>query len=305
MATKSSNKLFEDFKAIYFPLRNSLFMYRWIVNFYSTVQWAFLKKKFQKTIATSNTTSKVISDLNKDGIAFTNLKELFPETDWLERLQSWTMANEANLSPKGKKKFLLTYFGKDESILDINLNNPFMHLYLDDKILEIVCGYLGYLPQLNYLTIEKTIPTNEATPVFSQNWHRDPEEKKTIKVFIYVSNVLQVNGPFIYAKKSQPSSKHSTSRAFPQKLPYGSYPNESDVLSAINPEDVVIAEGKAGTVIFCDTAGLHRGGLAKSGERIMSTAFYPSKKWTEPPSIKKANSLNSPLLSDLASRIAQ
>ena len=307
MATKSDRKLIEGLKIPYFMLRNSLFVYRWVVNFRSTLQWIFLNKKFKKTRAADITVNNIVANLNKDGIAFTSLKELLPETNWLEMLQSWIIANETNLRPKRKKKFLLSYFGfdNDDSVLDIDLSNPFMRFYLHDKVLEIVCEYLGYVPQLNYLTVEKTIPVDEVSPVFSQNWHRDPEEKKTMKVFIYLSDVFLVNGPFIYAKKSQPSSKHFTNRVHPQKLPYGSYPNENDVLQKINSENIVLAEGKAGTVIFCDTAGLHRGGLAKSGERIMSTAFYPSKKWTERPLIKKSNLYNSSLLSELASKIVQ
>ena len=305
MATKSNSKIIEVIKFIYFPLRNSLFVYRWVVNFGSTIQWAFLKKKFKKSELTNEIIDNVLFDLNRDGIAFTNLAELYPETNWLGRFQSWISSNEINLTPKNKKKFLLSYLGKDNLSLDIDMSNPFMRFYLEDRVLKIACEYLGYVPQLNYLTIEKTIPTDEVSPVHSQNWHRDPEEKKTIKVFIYVGDVELDNGPFIYVKNSQPSSKHINSRWFPQKLPYGSYPNENDVLQAINPADIVIAEGKAGTVIFCDTAGLHRGGLAKSGERIMSTAFYPSKKWTEAPLIKKTKLYDSALLSKLANNVAQ
>jgi hypothetical protein len=44
-------------------------------------------------------------DLDKDGIAFTSLKELFPETNWLEILQSWIIANKTNLSSKKRKYF--------------------------------------------------------------------------------------------------------------------------------------------------------------------------------------------------------
>ena len=39
--------------------------------------------------------------------------------------------------------------------------------------------------------------------------------------------------------------------------------------------------GKAGTMIFCDTAGIHRGGYATKNERIMFTAGYrtPASPW--------------------------
>ena len=197
MATKSDSKLIENLKSPYFTLRNSLIV--------MLTPWVFIKKQFKKTRTADMTINKILASLNQDGIAFTSLKELFPETNWLEMLQSWIIANEINLRPKRKKKFLLSYFGldNDDSVLDIDLSNPFMRFYLDDKVLEIVCEYLGYVPQLNSLTVEKTIPVDEASSVFSQNWHRDPEEKRTIKVFVYINEVTNDNGPFVYIKKSQ------------------------------------------------------------------------------------------------------
>ena len=53
MATKSNVKIIEVIKFIYFPLWNSLFVYRWMINFCSTLQWAFLKKKFKKSELTN------------------------------------------------------------------------------------------------------------------------------------------------------------------------------------------------------------------------------------------------------------
>ena len=41
-------------------------------------------------------------------------------------------------------------------------------------------------------------------------------------------------------------------------------------------EDVAVMVGKAGTLIFCDTTGLHRGGFAVEGHRLMYTSVYAS-----------------------------
>ena len=44
----------------------------------------------------------------------------------------------------------------------------------------------------------------------------------------------------------------------------------------IPPEAIKTFTGKAGTMIFCDTSGLHQGGYATGKERIMSTFGYYS-----------------------------
>ena len=280
MGTKSSNSFVENFKLFYYPFRNSVFIYKYILNLTDVLRWIVLKSK--NSSLNSSINQKIIDDLKSQGIAFTNLDEIFPNENFLVRMQQWIASNENNLRSKPKKKFLLSYFDRDDNIVEIDTSNPFFNFYLSNKILFLVSSYLGYVPQLNYLLVEKTIPIEkDAESSYSQNWHRDPEEKRTIKVFVYINEVSKDNGPFVYIKKSQPTGKGTLSKFAPQKLPYGSYPEANLVSSLTQDKDIVIAVGKPGTVIFCDTAGLHRGGLSFSGERIMSTGFYPSKKWSE------------------------
>jgi hypothetical protein len=108
-------------------------------------------------------------------------------------------------------------------------------------------------------------------PIASQNWHRDGEDRQVLKIFIYLNDVDEETGPFMYVKESIKGLKYG--KLFPQRPPEGSYPNES-VDKAVSPEDIKLCLGKAGTVIFCDTTGLHRGGYAFSKERTMFTASY-------------------------------
>ena len=235
---------------------------------------------------------KILSDLKRDGIAFSNLNEIFPDGDFITKMRKWVADNEKNLYHKSKKKFLLSYFGQQHDLIELDLTNPFFDFYLSERIIHLVSSYLDYVPQLNYVSVEKTIPTEtNSGPSQSQNWHRDPEEKKMIKVFIYLNDVNENNGPFIYIKRSQPTGKSPLSRFAPQKLPYGSYPEEKSVLAKVDISDLVTATGTAGTVVFCDTAGLHRGGLSFLGNRIMATGFYPSIRWTEPSLINVPESL--------------
>jgi len=288
----------------FYSIRNQRFIYRWITNLKDTLAYLiFVKNYASKT--DDKIRRKVLSDLKLYGIAFLAIDDIFPETDYLYRMKNWLNQNEINLVLKRNKKFLMSYHGNENSILDLDTNNPFIDFYLSDPILTIVCDYLGYVPQLNYLRIEKTLVMAGSGPQDSQNWHRDPEEQKMIKVFIYLNEVNENNGPFFYIKGSQPSSKSSIRTIAPQYLPQGSYPAEATVKQAIDLETIVCAKGKSGTIIFCDTAGLHRGGFAVGSERIMSTAFFPSKKWSEPAALRKSEKNHFDTYSGLAKKILQ
>lgn len=264
-------------KRIYYRIRNNQWIYLNLINFRE-------KRLVKKSLGSSlhSTQGRILQELRSNGIAFSNLLEIFPERDFLSEFQKWIEKSESNLRQRSKKKFLLSYYGTDAPDREIDLSNPFVKFYLNDKILSIACQYLGYVPQLFEVYIEKTIPLSENTPQFSQNWHRDPEEKRTIKVFVYLNDVDENSGPFTYVKKSAPSNDSPYSRLFPQDLPWGSYPSASDVQNSVEKEDLLVATAKQGTVIFCDTSGLHKGGHAVKNYRIMSTGFYPSKHYTEP-----------------------
>ncbi len=283
MATRSNSKVIEFIKRMYYPIRNAQFIYVNLINLESLVSWRKRRSEYAEII---DRNSRILRDLNENGIAFANIESLLLNSRLFAQMEKWINSNEVNLVQKDKKRFLLSYFGRTHAKITLDTTNPFFDFYLSDSIIAICSEYLGYIPQLNYLSIEKTIPINEGLPpTHSQNWHRDPEEKRTLKVFIYVNDVDDNNGPFIYIKGSQATGKSKYSRVFPQTLPYGSYPSDVEIDSLVNQKDMITAVGKKGTVIFCDTSGLHRGGLATKGERIMSTGFYPSKKWTESPGV--------------------
>lgn len=136
-------------------------------------------------------------------------------------------------------------------------------------------AYLRQWSRFYYYYLGETLPAPNAEPVGSQRWHRDPEDKRMCKVFIYLTDVDSVEaGPFTYLKGSQ---EYGDYRAyFPQKFPQGSYPALGAVEKIADPKDIFTCLGKAGTIIFCDTSGLHRGGLSTSISRTMFTAGFSS-----------------------------
>jgi len=273
MAT-SSSKYKEIVKRMYYSVRNSRVVYLNIVNLQQKKALGTFDFKI------SDTQKKVLNDLNLNGVSVINFSDLLDES-LLNNMSEWIVNNEKNLTTKHKKKFLLSYFGTENKELLLDVTNPFVRFYLSSEILEITSLYLGYIPQLFEVYVEKTIPVGLENPTYSQNWHRDPEEKRTLKVFVYLSDVTDDAGPFTYVMGSAPTGMGKYKKLFPQKLPHGSYPSEMDVSSKIGLTDLLTATGIKGSIIFCDTSGLHRGGYAKSQHRIMATGFYPSKHYSE------------------------
>jgi hypothetical protein len=107
--------------------------------------------------------------------------------------------------------------------------------------------------------------------VASQRWHRDPEDDHIVKMFIYFSDVDEEAGPFEYVRDSAAGGKYG------DVFPWGQghrYPSAGELEAAVDADDRVTMTGPAGTVIFCDTAGFHRGGFARTRPRILMISTF-------------------------------
>ena len=87
-------------------------------------------------------------------------------------------------------------------------DSPLLKVALDKTLLEIVSTYLGMWPRLHAVGAWLNFPTEDEAKE-AQLWHRDPEDMKIIKVFIYLNDVGAENGPFCYIPKTHPFSSHA------------------------------------------------------------------------------------------------
>jgi hypothetical protein len=212
----------------------------------------------------------IVRDLKENGIAVTHLDALFPGENVLEALRGVVAELKKNMSPSAKKSFLSELLPRNPVL---TLHDPLVQFSLSDKILNAVNAYVGVYAHFYLYTLNITLPVGgDREAIFSQRWHRDPEDKKFCKVFVYLTDVDETSGPFTYVKKSNYGNQWRY--LFPQKPPHGIYPPTGEVEKVIPQSDMISCTGKAGTVIFCDTSGLHRGGYATEKERIMFTAGY-------------------------------
>jgi hypothetical protein len=287
---------------VYLGIRAYFSIRHWI-PVWRLLNWrgVLLKKKF--TLMPTETVSKRIADeLKRNGIAVSSVDELFPGENLAEKLAKYALEERVKAEKKlGYNKKFLEYLW--DYVPRLDAGNPFLRTVLDRKPVTIISEYLGCLPKFYQYTLNVTLPVSEgASPQKSQKWHRDPEDKRMCKVFIYLTDVDESAGPFIYVLGSQYGGKWR--RISPQKPPLGAHVFEEEV-GSIPEKCIMPATGKAGTVIFCDTTGIHRGGYATAKERIMFTGAFvsracPGQTWyTAPPEFEHALLSASPYLRDV------
>lgn len=243
---------------------------------------------------------ELISSLHRDGVAVTDVATLFSEElfDAARRFATESLARpeiqeeikrhermiiervKSGGQRKGAKKYLKDFivepYGSttDERIPDIK--NPFIRMNLDERVIRIAGSYMGIAPKLRGFSLRQTLPVPAgAAEYFSQRWHRDPEDRKMLKMFIYMTDVLdEQSGPFIYIKGSQPGGVRGN--LFPQHPPAATYPEAGAVEKVVPRELMKVCLGRAGTVVFADTSGLHKGGYTISAPRLMYTGTFYS-----------------------------
>ena len=218
---------------------------------------------------------KILGELNHNGVAISSLDELFPKMQVTENLIRAAMGKKEKPALNKDKPFLSYSMGKG-SIID--LSNPLIQFSLNPRILQIVNSYLSLFARLTYFELATTnLVKNNDKPKGSQRWHRDPALHRLCKVFVYLTDVEEENGPFKYIEQSQTNGKFS--KIFPQRQfgRHGFYPPNGEVEKKISQDKLRSCKGKKGTVIFCDTTGLHKGGYALVKKRIMYTSTYMSE----------------------------
>ena len=232
---------------------------------------------------------RLVDDLLSTGVAICHITELLgDDTLWQqlsrhmeefsegEQVQSVVRKRqqdfEAKQDLKAVEHYIITYF--DQSLKPmIGRSDPLLTLGLQPAILDVVNSYLGLWSKLIYFDMWHTLPLNTETRIFSQRWHRDPEDRRKVRTFLYFNQVDTDNGAMECLLGSHVGGpyEHVYPWGDPLVLPY---PPDGEVERLIPASQHIVLKGPPGTLIFCDTAGFHRGGTTKSRPRILATAAY-------------------------------
>jgi ectoine hydroxylase-related dioxygenase (phytanoyl-CoA dioxygenase family) len=257
----------------------------------------------------------VVEMLNKDGLAVIPFTKLFDEKLWSDLSASSrafadqveaglqaeedpivinedTMTKEEIKAARKAERVRARRAGKGGAVrnkqsylqrsypmvTELPLDNPWLKLAASPRMLDVVNTYLEMWTKLLYVDQWYTVPvmTDEDARISSQRWHRDYNDQHLIKVFIYMNDVDEGAGPFEYVPGSARGGPYADEWPW---APFGSdlYPPQEDFEKKIPTDAVRTLTGPAGSMIFCNTSGFHRGGFATERPRIMGVYNYISQ----------------------------
>jgi hypothetical protein len=235
-------------------------------------------------VAAESTKQRVLETFRRDGIAVARFDELFGADLWQDAVAdiapfvaaaSERGAASGSASTREKEELIVRrFYTKDRTAPKHRyaLSDPWLRIAACDTVLDIVNEYAGEQMRLTYLDNWYTVPHPDgAERVASQRWHRDPEDEHIVKMFVYLSDVDEEAGPFEYIRGSAAGGKYGDLFAWRDGY---DYPPAEEFEARVDLADQTTATGPAGTVLFADTAGFHRGGFALTKPRVMMISTF-------------------------------
>ncbi len=226
---------------------------------------------------------RVLGELRTRGISLVSWDELIGDGDLWQRLEtemdafvrSATEQLEAGRVDE-RKDYLIRGMPHGTGVKGaLKADGPWIELGVGDAVLGVVNAYRGFETKLYDFDQWYTIPLGgDRERIVSQQWHRDPLEPHIVKLFLYFNDVDEEAGPFEYIPESVEGAKYG--HLWPLVQGESRYPPPGAVEEAVPASERILAAGPAGTLIFCDTGGFHRGGYAISKPRILATFTYVS-----------------------------
>ena len=139
-----------------------------------------------------------------------------------------------------------------------------MDLANHPRLLALVGGWMQAKPTALVSAWWSSAAGGEAEQ--AEFFHRDKDDWRFIKLFVYLTDVTDDTGPHVYI----PTSHRHRGLAFRQQRRY----SDEEVAAVFDPAATVVLTGRAGTAVLENTFGLHKGLPVKSGVRLMFQVTY-------------------------------
>jgi len=173
--------------------------------------------------------------------------------------------------------------GADHRVYFINeLSDELNEFYTDPYIRQVLAEYTGIKDPKGMLLAGR-IDAVEGNVGSGGGWHRDSPVHHQTKAICYLSDVTDDNGPFQYIPSS--NSKASVIGAYLKGIfspgQYRFSETELNDYCSERGQEVVDMTAEAGTLLFADTKGIHRGKPIKNGRRYVLFCYFWDKKIPE------------------------
>jgi hypothetical protein len=259
--------------------RSHQLSWRYLLNLAPTLSYQLSRQVLSAEAA------RVLEELQREGVALSSVDGLLGFDSNFQELQSEVERVEASRRTEleaaraaatgngrvGQKAFNVELLGEYPLLQP---DHVFARFALQSGLLQVANSYFGMYTRLRYYNVWHTLATT-GEPRQSQLWHRDREDFKILKVFVYLSDVDEGAGALTYAKGSQRSG---VIKRDPEFFVEGGVKRSKDeqMAAVVPPERWMQATGPKGTIVFADTSGYHKGGLAREHDRLMYVCMFTS-----------------------------
>ena len=225
----------------------------------------------------------ILDDVREQGFSLRSFVDLFSDpADWdalVEQRDRFISATEAELAAGGEH--VRVHPGKEFVVrlqsygVELGPDDPWFRIVSSPRLIDLANAYLEMWSKLEYVDVWYSVPQpTSGERISSQRWHRDYNDKHLLKVFLYLVDVDESMGPFQYVAGSQPGGPYADAWGW---QPLGqNYPTEEELEARVPSSAVQTFTGPAGSLLFCNTAGFHRGGFSTTAPRVLATATYSS-----------------------------
>jgi hypothetical protein len=129
-------------------------------------------------------------------------------------------------------------------------------------LLTLARAFLGCTPTISTIGIRWSFPGRASAA--TQAFHRDPDDWRFFKAFVYLSDVDETCGPHLYVRGSHRDSGSLRARTFARDAVEQRYGSGA----------IVTITGAAGTSFVADTWGVHAGPVPSAKRRLMLEIGY-------------------------------
>jgi len=185
-------------------------------------------------------------------------------------LETWVRLEEKHASdadPAGAKRTTGKAFFKERlSNEDLADFPAFLRAGLEPHVLTTVMDAMGMVPHLESIDIIESVPS-QAKPSASQLWHYDVNDEHIIKLFVYLEDCADENGPFTFVDARDSMRVASA---------VGHYVDDAQLSKHVPSTDWQKVEGPAGTAFLIDTGRCYHFGSRCDRRRVALIVTYSS-----------------------------
>ena len=213
----------------------------------------------------------LVENLQEKGIAITSFTELsIPST--MEMLQAAKLLGAKIPKNIAGSQNEFTVHATSEQIRE---HSSIFLWGIQERLLNIVENYLGLSVAYHGAYFRRDI--NNQVQKKSRLWHLDKEDRKMLKIIIYLNDVKEDGGTFEYIPKFLTSH-------ISKSLKYDdTYIKDEIMEQVVSSSYWQPCTGKSGTVIFADTANIfHRGKLPLASDRLSIFFDYTTRQPKHP-----------------------